>query len=408
MNRNYFFAAALVASIVVAFLAGRQVGPESKRSGDSDSADERDVLYWVAPMDANYRRDEPGKSPMGMDLVPVFANEVDGQPGTVRIDPALVNNLGVRTAVAERSPLSRLVETVGYIGYDEDTVLHVHTRVEGWIEKLATKSTGDRIEKGQLLFELYSPALVNAQEEYLAALRSNNATLKRASRDRLGALGITPSEVTRLERDRTVRQRISIYAEADGVIAHLGVREGIFVTPSTEVMAVAKLDRVWVIAEVFERQATWVEPGQSAVVSLDYLPGITLDGTVDYVYPELDPVTRTLKVRLRFDNTAENLRPNMFTSVLIHGKSTGDIVHVPREAVIRGGTMDRVVVDLGDGRFRSRQVRLGIESGDRIAIRSGLEAGENVVTSAQFLIDSESNIESALNRFGESSTEAAQ
>lgn len=408
MNKNHFFAVALVASIVIAFLAGRQVGPDTKLSGDSDSSNDREVLYWVAPMDANYRRDEPGKSPMGMDLVPVFADEVDGQPGTVRIDPVLVNNLGVRTAVAERSPLSRLVETVGYIGYDEDTVIHVHTRVEGWIEKLATKSTGDRIEKGQLLFELYSPALVSAQEEYLAALRSNNATLRSASRDRLGALGITPSEVARLERDRTVRQRISIYAEADGVIAHLGVREGIFVTPSTEVMAVAKLDRVWVIAEVFERQATWVEPGQSAVVSLDYLSGTTLDGTVDYVYPELDPVTRTLKVRLRFDNALQNLRPNMFASVLIHGKSTGDIVHVPREAVIRGGTMDRVVVDLGEGRFRSRQVRLGIESGDRIAIRSGLEAGESVVTSAQFLLDSESNIESALNRLNQSNPEAAQ
>lgn len=408
MNKNHFFAVALVASIVIAFLAGRQVGPDTKLSGDSDSSNDREVLYWVAPMDANYRRDEPGKSPMGMDLVPVFADEVDGQPGTVRIDPVLVNNLGVRTAVAERSPLSRLVETVGYIGYDEDTVIHVHTRVEGWIEKLATKSTGDRIEKGQLLFELYSPALVSAQEEYLAALRSNNATLRSASRDRLGALGITPSEVARLERDRTVRQRISIYAEADGVIAHLGVREGIFVTPSTEVMAVAKLDRVWVIAEVFERQATWVEPGQSAVVSLDYLSGTTLDGTVDYVYPELDPVTRTLKVRLRFDNALQNLRPNMFASVLIHGKSTGDIVHVPREAVIRGGTMDRVVVDLGEGRFRSRQVRLGIESGDRIAIRSGLEAGESVVTSAQFLLDSESNIESALNRLSQSNPEAAQ
>lgn len=406
MNRTTPLIGLFVVIAALAFIVGRQFAPTADDAGSSEKAGDREILYWVAPMDANYRRDEPGKSPMGMDLVAVYADQVDAQPGVVRIDPTVVNNLGVRTELAQRGPLSRRIETVGYIAYDEDTVQHVHTRVEGWIERLATKATGDRVHKGQLLFEFYSPILVSAQEEYLATVRSGNAALKRASRNRLLSLGVTDADVSSLEKGGAVRQRIPVYADVDGVIAHLGVREGIFVTPATEVMSVAKLDSVWILAEVFERQATWVEPGQDVVVTLDYLPGTTLRGSVDYVYPELDPVTRTLKVRLRFDNADEVLRPNMFASVLIHGKATGDIVHVSRQAVIRGASVNRVVVALGDGRFQSRQVRVGVESGDRVAIRSGLSAGEQVVTSAQFLIDSESNISSALDRMSPTDRES--
>ena len=398
MNKTPVFVATLIAAIVIAFLAGRIFNDSSGMSGSSPGDGDREILYWVAPMDPNFRRDEPGKSPMGMDLVPVYADEIDSQPGVVRIDPTIVNNLGVRTAIAERSVLMRRIETVGYVTYDEDTVQHLHTRVDGWVEKLVTKATGDPVEKGQLLFELYSPTLVNAQEEFLIAIRSGNSVLLKASRDRLGAMGVSTPEIARLEKERTVRQRVRVYAESAGVIANLGVREGVYVTPATEVMTVARLDRVWVIAEVFERQSSWVKPGQKATVELDYLPGRTLEGTVDYVYPELDPKTRTLKVRLQFENAGELLRPNMFSRVVIEADGFGRVVNVPREAVIRGGSMDRVVLALGEGRFRAQPVRLGIESGDRIAIRSGLEAGETIVVSGQFLIDSESNIETALER----------
>ena len=396
MSKTTLWVIACIAMLIAGVLIGRYSGPGETAQGEVQA--ERQILYWVAPMDPNYRRDEPGKSPMGMDLVPVYADEVDAQPGVVAIDATMVNNLGVRTSTAVRGSLSRRIETVGYIGYDEDTLQHVHTRVDGWIEKLATTATGDPVEKGQLLFELYSPTLVNAQEEYLAALRSKNSVLRDASRDRLIALGVTSGEVEQLEKERKVRQRVRVYAENDGVIAELGVREGIYVTPSTDIMSVAQLDKVWVLAEVFERQAAWVRAGQQATVELDYLPGETLTGVVDYVYPELDPVTRTLKVRLRFDNETGMLRPNMFARVLIQGDAISNIVHVPREAVIRGGTGSRVVIALGDGRFRSQPVLVGIESGDRVAIRRGLKAGEQVVTSAQFLLDSESNIESALKR----------
>ena len=405
MNNKLFIAAGFLVAIAIAFFAGRSFNDSAAGAGGATESGDREILYWVAPMDPNYRRDEPGKSPMGMDLVPVYADEVDNQPGVVKIDPTIVNNLGVRTATAERSVLMRRIETVGYITYDEDTVQHVHTRVDGWIEKLNTKATGDPVKKGQLLFELYSPTLVNAQEEFLTATRSGNQTLLKASRDRLDALGVSRSEIARLEKERTVKQRVRVFAESDGVIAHLGVREGIYITPATEVMSVARLDRVWVIAEVFERQSSWVQPGQRAVVELDYLPGKTLEGTVDYVYPELDPKTRTLKVRLRFDNTGELLRPNMFSRVVIEAEGFGSVVNVPRSAIIRGGSMNRVVVALGDGRYRAQPVRLGIESGDRVAIRSGLKAGETIVVSGQFLIDSESNIESALSRMNDGTEE---
>ena len=401
MNKNVFVAMSFVVAILIAFFAGRYFNDAPGSANGASSRGDQGVLYWVAPMDPNYRRDEPGKSPMGMDLVPVYADEVDNQPGVVKIDATIINNLGVRTATAERSVLMRRIETVGYVTYDEDTVQHVHTRVDGWIEKLNTKAMGDPVSKGQLLFELYSPTLVNAQEEYLTATRSGNALLLKASRDRLDALGVSPSAISRLEKERTVQQRVRVYAESDGVIANLGVREGIYITPATEVMSIAKFDRVWVIAEVFERQSSWVEPGQKAVVELDYLPGKTLEGEVDYVYPELDPKTRTLRVRLRFDNADELLRPNMFTRVAIEAEGFGRVVNVPRAAIIRGGSMDRVVVALGDGRFKAQPVRLGIESGDRVAIRSGLKAGDTIVVSGQFLIDSESNIESALARMND-------
>lgn len=408
MNSKTVSIAAVIASLVVGIVAGRFLVPDRAAPESGMAQAEREILYWVAPMDPNFRRDEPGKSPMGMDLVPVYADEVDGQPGVVKIDPTTVSNLGVRTGAAQFGPLSRTIETVGYVGYDEESLTHIHTRVEGWIEQLSVTSTGDAVTRGQVLFELYSPTLVNAQEEFLVALRSGNSAMDKASRERLGALGMTDGEIQALARDRAVKQRVRVYADRDGVVSHLGVREGIFVTPATNVMSIAELDRVWVLAEVFERQAGWVETGQHAEVTLDYLPGRSWDGSVDYVYPELDTATRTLKVRLRLDNESVALRPNMFARVVIHAGGQDSVVHVPREALIRGGAGDRVVLDLGNGRYRSRPVVVGIESGDRVQVRDGLAAGDRVVTSAQFLIDSESSIDTALRRMNDAAAAPVQ
>jgi len=359
---------------------------------------EPEILYWKAPMDPNFRSDSPGKSPMGMDLVPVYAGDDES---VVTISPQVVNNLGVRTEQAQYGVLSRRIDTVGYVGYDEDTLQHIHTRVDGWIESLDITATGDPVRKGQTLFELYSPTLVNAEEEYLTAMRSGNKALLAASRERLVALGIATGEIARLEQSRKVNQQMAILAPNDGIVADLAVREGQFITPASDVMSIANLDRVWILAEVFERQADWIRPGQRAEVELDYLPGKRLQGTVDYIYPELDIKTRTLKVRLRFDNESGFFRPNMFARVTIHGTETAAVVHVPREALIRGGVTDRVVLALGEGKFRAQPVQIGIESGNRVEILSGVGTTDRVVTSGQFLIDSESNVESALARMDE-------
>jgi Cu(I)/Ag(I) efflux system membrane fusion protein len=407
MKRLLSTTAAVLFVLAIGFGLGRGWSSAPEVS-DGSSIKERKILYYQAPMDPNYRSDEPGKSPMGMDLVPVYADQAGGDAGVVSIDPRIVNNLGVRTSQVGLGPLSRRIETVGYVGYDEDTVHHVHTRVDGWIEELSIKAAGDPVTRGQSLFALYSPTLVNAQEEYLAALTSRNPALHEASRKRLAALGVDAGEIKRLDAERTVKQRQRIYAESDGVVAELGVREGIYVTPATDVMSIADLDRVWVLGEVFERQSAWVKPGQRAEVELDYLPGERLAGTVDLVYPELDPKTRTLTVRLRFENPTESLRPNMFARVTIYGAPTAPVLHVPREALIRGGAINRVVLALGDGKFRAQAVEVGIEAGDRIEIRSGVGVDDRVVTSGQFLIDSESNIETALARMGTADAGSSQ
>ena len=291
----------LLVGVAIGFGVSRwSPGPGPADSSDSGSS-EPAILYWKAPMDPNYRRDEPGKSPMGMDLVPVYEGNGDEDESVVTISPQVVNNLGVRTEQAQYSVLSRRIDTVGYVGYDEDTLQHVRTRVDGWIESLEITATGDPVTKGQTLFELYSPTLVNAEEEYLTALRSGNERLLKASGERLVALGVSAGEIDRLKRSRKVSQTLSVTAQNDGIVAELTVREGEFITPASEVMSIANLDRVWVLAEVYERQADWIQSGQRAEVELDYLPGKRLQGTVDYIYPELDRKTRTLKIRLRFD-----------------------------------------------------------------------------------------------------------
>lgn len=360
-------------------------------------------LYWVAPMDPSYRRDGPGKSPMGMDLVPVYANDAAGpvSPGTVSIAPEVVNNLGVRSVKVREAPLAGEIRTVGYVRYDEDRLIHIHPRVEGWIERLFVKASGDPVSRDQPLYELYSPQLVAAQEELVLALRRSNTVLLKAAEDRLRALQVAPETIAALKRDGQVRQTVTFRAPQDGVIDNLNIREGFFVGPSTTLMSIGALDEVWVEAEVFERQVDQVAVGQPVTMTLDFLPGRRWRGRVDYLYPSLDEGTRTLRVRLRFPNPQRELRPNMFAQVVIETDPGTPTLLVPREAVIRLGDRDRVVRDLGGGRYRSVPVRLGRLGARHYEVLSGLDAGDRVVTSAQFLIDSESSRQAALQRMGD-------
>ena len=359
---------------------------------------EREILYWVAPMDANYRRDKAGKSPMGMELVPVYADEAGSDGSSVTIAPEVIQNLGIRTAVAERSRLWRSIDTVGYVDFDESKVSHIHLRTEGWIEHLAVHSEGDRIRKGEKLLELYSPELVNAQSEFVQALAGGNRSLIQASQERLSALGIPAEQIKTLKKSRKVNQNIVIRAPQDGVVSNLAVRHGMFIKPDKQVMSLADLSSVWLVAEIFERQADWVKVGQTAEVSLAFLPGHTWDGQVEYIYPSLDPKTRTLKARLRFPNPDEALKPNMYANVKIYGGAKDDVIVIPVEALIRTGREERVVIALGDGRFESRTVTAGIESGDWVAIIEGVQPGDRVVTSGQFLIDSEASLKASTQR----------
>ena len=365
-------------------------------SEEKESNKEKKILYWVAPMDATYRRNEAGKSPMGMDLVPVY--DEGGDENTVKISAAVENNMGVRTAIVKRDKLWRRIDTVGYVDFDENKISHLHLRTKGWIEKLYVKSEGERVKKGQLLFEVYAPELVNAQEEYLQAVRSNNRGLTAASRERLIALGISSLQINNLNKKRRVNQYVKIYAKQDGIIAKLSIREGMFVTPQKLVMSLADLSSVWLLAEVFESQTDWVKVGQSAEVTLSYLPGREWEGVVEYIYPSLDPKTRTLKVRLRFENKDESLKPNMFAKVNIYGGAKREVLTIPREALIRTGNDQRVILSIGKGHFQARKVTAGIESGEFIEIVTGISEGDTVVTSGQFLIDSEASLKASIAR----------
>ena len=390
-----------LANVYNKIINGNSVVEDQIDFQSSNEKKEKSVLYWVAPMDPNYRRDEPGKSPMGMDLKPVYAS--DDEPGEtgrpiIKISPEVVNNLGVRTVTAVRGSISKDIHTVGYLEYNEERIDHIHTRTEGWIDKLTVKAEGERVKKGQPLFEIYSPPLVVAQEEYVHALKNNNKTMIKRSHERLISLGISEQQIARLDKELKASRNVVFYSPQTGVLTKLGVRNSMFVKPETQILSIANLDNIWLLAEVFERQANWVKIGQIAEATLPSMPGVIWKGKVEYIYPELDPVTRTLRVRLRFDNPEEKLMPNMYAHVSIFGKQQKDALNIPREALIRDSRQTRVIKALGEGRFLAQEVVTGIESGDKVEIISGLEEGDNIVVSAQFLIDSESSLKASIGR----------
>ncbi|MEO1687303.1 MAG: efflux RND transporter periplasmic adaptor subunit [Pseudomonadota bacterium] len=362
-----------------------------------------EILYWVAPMDANFRRDGPGKSPMGMDLVPVYeGQDAGGDPEEVRLSPAEVNAIGVRTAVARVEAISPTLETVGFVAYDDHATSHVHLRTEGWIERLNVRSVGDLVREGDVLFELYAPEITVASQELLRGVqRGSRADVEAASR-KLRHYGATADQIAQMAAADAPAETLRVHAPQDGVVIALEAADGMFLRPETRAMSLTDLSTVWLIVDVFERDIGRLTEDWTALARFDSLPGQAFEGAIDYIYPALDATTRTLPVRLRFDNSEGLLRPGMFASVTLASDATREAVTVPAEAVIRTGRAERVILRGPGGAFRPRLVTTGLTdgfgAGGRTEIVQGLAPGDEVVASAQFLIDSESALSAGLTR----------
>ncbi|MFD2165710.1 efflux RND transporter periplasmic adaptor subunit [Thalassotalea euphylliae] len=366
-------------------------------SSDSESS-EPQPLYWVAPMDPNYRRDKPGKSPMGMDLVPVYEESAQDDDAMVRIASHVVQNLGVKTHTMAMGTLMPNINTLGYVQYDEEKLQHVHPRLAGWIETLYVKAQGEYVDKDAPLYELYSPELVNAQEEYLLALNTGEQPLIKGAEGKLLALHVPQEAIKKLKQTRQVEQFVQFTAPQRGVIEHLNIREGYYVKPDMTMFSIGDLSSVWVEAEVLERQAPFVNVGASVTMSLDYLPGKTWQGKVDYIYPSLNMTNRTLRLRVRFDNANGELKPNMQAALSIESAHKAPVLLLPKQALIRTGKFNRAIVALDEGAYVAVPVTVTQNDDEYFAVASGLSAGDEVVIAGQFLLDSEASKTAAFER----------
>ncbi|WP_110457621.1 efflux RND transporter periplasmic adaptor subunit [Shewanella algidipiscicola] len=363
-------------------------------------------IKYVCPMHAHIISDVPSTCPIcGMNLEKV---EVGGAQSEIEIQVSggMQQALALKVAPATRDTMWKFVRTVGQIGYDESEISHIHARVNGWIEKLAIKSVGDKVTKGQLLYEIYSPDLINAQDDYLLALGSlrssgnskNYQDLVRRAGLRLELLGMTRGQIERLAKTEQTQYRVPFYAQTDGIVKQLSVRDGMYIQPTTEVMSLANLSKVWVIADVFENEQNWIALGQHAEVSVPAMGLQDIEGVIDYIYPELDPVTRSLRVRVVLNSGDVALRPNTLANIAIFGGPNRNALVIPQEALIQTGHENRVIVKQSDNSFVARQVTVGMMSQGKAEILSGLSEGENVVISGQFLLDSEASLKGSLMR----------
>ena len=373
---------------------------------------ERKIKYWVAPMDPTYIRDKPGKSPMGMDLVPVYEDEPEAaQEGAIAVDSRIVQSMGVRTAKAQVKEISRTIRAVGQVTYDERGLTVVTTKLPGWVERLYVKATGDPIRRGRKLLSLYSPELVTTQEEYLLALRNlqtmeksgipefqgSSQRLLAAARQRLKYWDIPDSQIERLKRTGEVQKTLTLVSPVNGIVIKRMVTEGQMVQAGMPLLEVADLSTVWVEADIYEYELPWVKVGQHAAMTLTYLPGETFHGRVQYLYPYLQEATRTARVRLVFANADLKLKPDNYAQVEIDSPLKEATVVIPSEAVLNTGEKQHVFIALGQGRFAPREIKVGVRGSDGLVqVLSGLKGDEQVVTSAQFLLDSESRFREAI------------
>lgn len=385
------------------------------KSADSElsiPAGERKIKYWVAPMDPTFIRDEPGQSPMGMDLVPVYEDEaVTGS--IISIDPVTSQNMGVRMTTVTRKNMSRTVRTVGLVGYEEPKQFSVNSKVDGWVERLYVNETGQFVKRGSPLLEIYSPVLVSAQEEFLLA-RNNSHSLTKSpfpsiadgakrlldsSRRRLKLWDISDRQIARLEKNGEVSKTLILYAPYDGIVNMKMVREGQYVKSGMELLMISDISKVWIYADIYEYEMPWVKVGQKAQIILPYVGSDPIESEVSYIYPFVEPKTRTIKARFDIDNPEFTLKPDMYVNVRLETEPVENALTVPVEAVLHSGERQTVFVALGEGKFEPRLVKTGLQSeeGD-IEIVQGLLEGEHVVVSAQFMLDSESKLREAIQK----------
>ncbi len=373
---------------------------------------ERKIKYWRAPMDPTYISDKPGKSPMGMDLIPVYEDEVENVPGMVRIDPQFVQTIGVTSEPARTTDIPMTIRTVGYLTYNDQQIQVVTPKYEGWIEKSHVNYVGEPVAKGQPLFEIYSPQLVTTQREYLEAVdyveRLSGAdypeiverakSLLAATRERLGYWDISEEQVHSLEKNRKVRRTLTVTSEVSGLVVSKMEQglEGMYVKPGMNLLKIVDLSTIWLEAEVFEDQLPWLDAGRTARIEFPSQPGRGVTGRVRYVFPSFNEKTRALKLSIELPNPGQKLRAGMYANVTFEVPSARGVVSVPQSAVLHTGLRDLVVVDLGDGTFQVREVAVGVSGEGVTEIRSGVREGERVVVSSQFLIDSESNLRDAV------------
>jgi len=371
---------------------------------------------YVCPMHPKVVRDAPGSCPIcGMDLVAKSLDAGGDQRPAVTLGAAVVQNMGVRSVILERGDLWKYIRTQGKVAYDDDRLIQVHPRTPGWIENLYVRTDGVRVERKDDLADYFSPDVLWAQREYISALERSEldsfggaatqdpaqAFRERAGVDMLRYFKVPSMDIMGLERSMEPRSIVPIRAPQGGVVIEHNVREGMFVTPADNMFTIVDLSEVWVMVDVFEHQLAWVVPGLTAQITTAAYPGRVWEGTVDFVYPEVHPQARTLRARLEFQNADRLLLPNMFVEVVIYGGPKRDVVILPREALILSGERELVVKALGNGRFQPVEIKTGMWRDAEVEVLSGLAAGDEVVVSGQFLIDSESNLQASFRRMAQ-------
>ncbi len=383
---------------------------KSLKDNSSDSAinsQESDPkpLYWVAPMDPNFRRDRPGKSPMGMDLIPVYP-ETDnsennlgnvgnkGNDSSIKINPQVQNNISVQTSALRSGKLHQAVHAIAYVRYNEDSLVHIHPRLSGWVEVLYVKASGEAVKKGQPLYSLYSPELVNAQDEYLLALNNGSQRLIKGAEARLKALKISDSFIKKLRKSKRTQQNITFYAKQSGFVENLNIRQGFYVEPGTNLMSIVNLNSVWIEAEILEADSHRISVGQ--IVELTTPAGVQLTSSaIEYIHPSIDSQSKTLIARATVDNTELGLKPNTFLEARIPIANEKEYWLAPKSSVIQTEQDNRIIIQQENGNFKAISVQILDHDRNFYAISSGNEQPQSshlkIVTNAQFLLDSESS-----------------